>query len=106
MKTYFGIVDALGLESFIEFDERQERKTKREFTLLELRAKFNPQRNAVAYKIELPDADIKKIVKLIGQGLFVEAGQIVTRYLDSANGTKLTEINKHLQTIQKLRGYL
>lgn len=106
MKTYLGIVDALGLESFIKYDEKQEQKMERELKFLKLRAQLNPQRNTVVYKIELPDIEIEKIKILLKEGQFVKAGQIVTRYLDSANGTKLTEKNKHLQVVRRIKGYL
>lgn len=106
MKIYYGIVDALGIESFIRHDKKPKPEMEKQLQLLKLRAQFNPHRNAVAYKIELPDADIKKIVDLMDKGLFVKAGQIITRYLDSGNGTRLTEINKHLFKKYKLRGYL
>lgn len=106
MKIYYGIVDALGLESFIRYNNEPKLEAEQRLSQLKLRAQFNPQRNAVAYKIKLSEETIEIIKDLMTAEHFIKAGKIITTFLDKINGTKLTETNKHLQKIQELRGYL
>jgi len=99
-----GIVDALGIESFIPLECHQ-----REAFIFSLRAKANQQRNAISFCLDFADKEIEKINSLIGtktEQSFVEAGMIVTEKLDSINKTFHTETNKKLYEIYKLRGYI
>ena len=105
METYFGITDAFGIESFIVWDQTKENEMEEQLKLLKLRAGFNTQRNAIVFKIFLSKFNIKKIKALINKKKYVKAGEIITKILDISNKTKLTQINKKLQEIYKLRGY-
>jgi len=99
-----GIVDALGIESFIPLEGHQ-----KEAFLFSLRSKANQQRNAVYFCLNLTDEEIEKINNLIEtktEQSFVEAGIIITEKLDSINKTFHTETNKKLHEIYKLRGYI
>ena len=99
-----GIVDALGIESFIPLEGHQ-----REAFIFSLRSKANQQRNAINYCLDFTDEEIKKINNLIEvktEQSFVEAGVIVTEKLDSLNRTFHTKANKKLYEIYKLRGYI
>ena len=99
-----GIVDALGIESFIPLEGHY-----REAFLFRLRSKFNPQRNAVFFCLDFTDEEIDKINNLIETyevKSFIKAGIIVTEKLDTINKTSHTQTNKMLNRIYKLRGYL
>ena len=99
-----GIVDALGIESFITLEGHH-----REAIIFNLRSKANQQRNAVNYCLDFTDEEIEKINNLIEtktEKSFVDAGIIVTEKLDSMNKTNNTETNKKLHEIYKLRGYI
>ena len=99
-----GIVDALGIESFVPLEGHQ-----REAFLFRLRSKVNPQRNAVFFCLDFTDEEIDKINNLIESyevQSFIEAGIIVTEKLDAINKTSHTQTNKMLNRIYKLRGYL
>lgn len=99
-----GIVDALGIESFITLDGHP-----REAFMFSLRSKANLQRNAINYCLDFTDEEIDKINNLIEaktEKSFIEAGTIVTEKFDSLNNTSYTEINKKLYEIYKIRGYL
>ena len=99
-----GIVDALGIESFITLNGHQ-----REAFIFSLRSKANLQRNAINYCLDFTDEEIDKINNLIEaktEKSFIEAGTIVTEKLDSLKKAKHTETNKKLYEIHKLRGYI
>ena len=99
-----GIVDALGIESFIPLEGHQ-----RETFIFNLRAKANQQRNAISFCLGFTGEEIKKInnlIKIETEQSFVEAGIIVTEKLDSLNKTSHTKTNKKLYEIYKLRGYI
>jgi len=99
-----GIVDSLGLESFITLDGH-----KREAFMFSLRSKVNQQRNAISFCLDFTDEEIDKInslIKVKTEESFIEAGIIVTEKLDSINKTFHTEINKKLYEIHKLKGYI
>jgi len=99
-----GIVDALGIESFIPLEGHY-----REAFLFKIRAKANPQRNAVFFCLDFTDEEIDKINNLIESYTmqsFIEAGIIVTEKLDSINKTFHTQTNKKLYKIYKIRGYI
>jgi hypothetical protein len=99
-----GIVDALGIESFIPLKGHQ-----RETFIFSLRAKANQQRNAVCFCLDFKDEEIKKINNLINdktEKSFIEAGIIVTKKLDSLIHTFHTKTNKKLYGTYKLRGYI
>lgn len=106
MKTYVGIVDALGLESFKGYDAKSKQEMEERLRFLQLRAQFNPQRNAIAYKIKLGEETIEVIEGLMKKELFRKAGKIITTFIDKIEGTALTAINKNLYKVYKLRGYL
>lgn len=72
-KNFVGIVDDLGLESFIE-------KSKATFPY-KLRASLNPQRNAIAYDIWADEATETKVNALLKDGKFEEAGQIIKKLM-------------------------
>ena len=69
MPRYIGIVDALGLESFIPYE-----KAKNQMVGISWRARANTQRNAVAYDIELNELTEKVIKKLIKNRFWLPAG--------------------------------
>lgn len=99
-----GIVDALGIESFISLEGHQ-----REAFMFSLRSKANQQRNAVSFCLNLTGEEIKKINSLIEtktEQSFIEAGIIITEKLDSLNKTSHTKTNKKLYEIYRLRGYI
>ena len=99
-----GIVDALGLESFIPLEGNQ-----REAFMFNMRSKANKQRNAVSFCLDFTGEEIEKISSLIEaktEQSFIEAGIIVTEKLDSINKTLHTETNKKLYEIYNLRGYI
>jgi len=99
-----GIVDALGIESFITFKGNENQAF-----IFKLRAKANPQRNAIYYCLDFTDEEIEKINNLLKEKTeqsFVETGMIVTEKLDSLNKTSYTKTNKELYKIYKLRRYL
>jgi hypothetical protein len=99
-----GIVDALGIESFIPLEGHQ-----KEAFLFSLRSKANQQRNAISYCLNFTDEEIEKINNLINtktEQSFVEAGMVVTEKIDSINKTFHTITNKNLYKIYKLRGYI
>ena len=99
-----GIVDALGIESFIQLEGHQ-----REAFIFSLRSKANQQRNAISFCLDFTDEEIEKVNNLIKaktEQSFIEAGMIVTEKLDSINKTLHTETNKNLYKIYKLRGYI
>ena len=99
-----GIVDALGIESFISLEGHQ-----REAFMFSLRSKANQQRNAISFCLDFTGEEIEKINSLIEtktEQSFVEAGIIVTEKLDPINKTFHTETNKKLYEIYKLRGYI
>ena len=99
-----GIIDALGIESFITFKGNENQAF-----IFKLRAKANPQRNAIYYCLDFTDNEIEKINNLIysrEKQAFIEAGTIVTKKLDSLNKIFHTETNKKLHEIYKLRGYI
>ena len=106
MKVYLGIVDALGLESFKGYVSKATYEMEKQLGFLKLRAQLNPQRNAVAYVIEISPKDVKKVKALLDKKSFIKAGQIITKILDKRDGKNLTKINKNLLNIYKLRGYL
>lgn len=54
MKTYGGIADCHGIESFLPEEEFM-----KQFTMFTLRANLNRQRHAVVYVVTLEDADVK-----------------------------------------------
>jgi hypothetical protein len=62
MKTYCGIADAHGLESFMEC----EGMAKAPFTLT-MRAQLNRQRHAMVYWVELPDDKAEQMNEAIKQ---------------------------------------
>jgi hypothetical protein len=99
-----GIVDALGIESFIPLEDHQ-----KEAFMFSLRSKANNQRNAISYCLNFTDEEIEKINSLLKEKTeqsFVEAGIIITEKLDSINKTFHTETNKNIYRIYKLRGYI
>ena len=98
-----GIVDALGIESFITLDDHQ-----KEVFIFNLRSKANQQRNAINYCFDFTDEEIEKINNLITtktEKSFIEAGIIVTIKLDSLNSTNHTKTNKKFNEIYKLREF-
>lgn len=105
-KLYFGIIDAYGIESVFRYDKEQKQEMEKKLKLLELRATFNPQRNAIVYKIELIKDEIEKIRSCIKKQKFIRAGNILTKKIDERDGTKYTEINKGLLKLHKKQGYL
>jgi len=98
---YIGIVDALGVESFMPLDANKDKAF-----VLDLRAKANPQRNAIVYVLDFTEEETLPIIDLIGKQEFVEAGKIITKKLDAITNSKNTEVNEKLQEIYKIRGYL
>lgn len=99
-----GIVDALGIESFISLVGHQ-----REAFIFSLRSKANQQRNAVSFCLDFTGEEIEKINSLIEaktEQSFVEVGIIITEKLDSINKTFHTKTNKKLYEIYNLRGYI
>ena len=98
-----GIVDALGIDSFIPLEGHH-----REAFLFRLRAKFNPQRNAVFFCLDFTGEEIAKINSLIETyevESFIKAGEIVTGKLDAIYKTSHTQTNKMFNNIYKNRGY-
>jgi len=93
-----GIIDELGVESFIPFDVRQA-------FLLMLRAKLNQQRTAIFYCLDFTDKEINKIFNLIESRevkSYNEAGIIALEKLNSQNKAS-TKTNKLLNRFYKLR---
>ena len=104
--SYIGIIDAYGLESIQKADSMTLKELAQMIFCLDLRAKANSHRNAVFYIIEL-NADVYlEIMGKIENKDFIVAGAIVTTALDCRDGSRLTDINKKLVEIKKLRGYL
>jgi hypothetical protein len=98
-----GIVDALGIESFIPLEGHQ-----REVFIFNLRSKANQQRNAINYCLDFTDGEIEKINNLLKEKTeqsFVEAGIIVTEKLDSINKTNHARTDKLLKRFYKLSEY-
>jgi hypothetical protein len=71
-----------------------------------LRARANGQRNAIFYCIKLSHDVYLEIMEKVKAKDFIGAGIIVTTALDCRDNTKLTEINKKLSEVMKLRGYI
>lgn len=59
MKTYIGIIDNKGLESFID-------KEKTNFPFI-LRARFNPQRKPIVYECQPTKKQVETIMTLLGK---------------------------------------
>ena len=104
MKKMIGIVDALGIESFIPFEGNESC-----VAIFNLRAQANKQRNAVSYCLDFTNIEISRIGKFINSSeelRLIKAGKIVTKRIDEGNKTFHTETNKKLYEVYKLRGYL
>ena len=102
MAKMIGIVDTLGIESFIPLEGNERR-----LILFSLRARFNAQRNAQCYCLDLTSSEINKINEIIKdrkRESFIEAGKIITKKIDETKGTDLTEVNRQLLKMHKLRG--
>lgn len=74
-KTYIGIIDDIGLESFFE-----EQKSIWSKMMYKLRAALNPQRNAKAYQIQLTKRDARKIQAIIDKGYWFKAKKMLTEH--------------------------
>ena len=72
IKTYYGIADAHGIESF--FTEEEMNMTKFPYVL---RADLNRQRHAVFYEVELLLPDVEVVKQLIKKGKYQESLQII-----------------------------
>jgi hypothetical protein len=68
-KRYIGLADAHGIESFFE----EGLSDTWNFGLLDLRATLNPQRHAVAFKVDLAPVVATLIRDLLDKGDFKEA---------------------------------
>lgn len=99
-----GIFDALGIESFTPFISKEE--SGQRMWMFEIRAKLNPQRNAINYCLDFTDGEIKVINRLITQKKYVVAGEFVSKKYDAINKTRTTEVNAKLYEVYKIRGYL
>ena len=76
IKTYYGIADAHGIESF--FTEEEMHKTKFPYVL---RADLNRQRHAVFYEVELLLPDVEVVKQLIKKGKYQESLQFIKKNL-------------------------
>ena len=66
MKTYVGVADAHGVESFIPLEEAK-------LGFLELRARSNRQRHAVLYKVELEDSVAESVQAKLKNQDYIDA---------------------------------
>lgn len=103
--VYIGIVDADGIESFMRVLPKTLKELAHDIFCLQIRAQANPQRNAVFYSIKLHKETVIQITDLIAGQDFRGAGDILTLILDCRDKSRLTDINKKLRDIQKIRGY-
>jgi hypothetical protein len=69
MITYTGIIDSLGLESFVD-------KSKTNFPF-GLRAMFNPQRTPIVYECQPTKKQVETIMKLLGKEFYTMAEKAV-----------------------------
>jgi hypothetical protein len=92
MKTYFGIIDDMGIESFIDLEGlkredmlralKNEKKYKMASTInyLLLRARMNPHRHSQVYCVTLSDGLAKKMNSMIERGLYMEAVRFLGKH--------------------------
>jgi len=99
-----GIVDALGLESFMPFEANRDN-----IILLKIRVKANTHRNAIYYCLNFTEEEINTIRNTIKDGKregFIEAGVMVILKIDSIDGSNHTVTNKKIRNNYKAMGYL
>lgn len=104
--SYVGIVDIYGLESICGVSSMSLKELAQMIFCLEIRASVNFHRNAVFYFIKLHRDVYLEIMGKVKEKDFIGAGIIVTIALDCRDNTRLTDINRKLVEIKKLRGYL
>lgn len=104
--SYIGIIDAYGLESIQKADSMTLKELAQMIFCLDLRAKANEHRNAVFYCIKLNRRVYLEIIEKLKEKDFIGAGTIVTTALDCRDNSRLTDINKKLAEVIKLKGYL
>lgn len=87
MRTFYGIADAHGLESFIEDydnmvkdlflsddgDEGNRKLTNSMQFGMAMRVMANQQRHAVVYRVQIPDTEADQIQKMVDSGEYLEA---------------------------------
>ena len=98
-----GIVDALGIESFIPLEGHYN-----EAFLFIIRSKVNLQRSAVFYCLDFTDKEVNKVKNLVESHVvksYNEAGIIIIEKLISSNMAS-TKTTKLLNRFYKLRGYI
>jgi hypothetical protein len=112
MGRYYGLADCHGVESFsrdispgdaettLKFSnflmgEEFTKDLANEFTVLSLRASVNPQRRAVAYRVELDDTSAKEVESLIAEEKYEEALKKIKEKLTALElGTFETTLQK------------
>ena len=78
IKTYIGIADAHGLESFFHLDDADAESDRKKF--LQLRASLNRQRHACFYELTLNQFESKLIQKLLDNRMCKSALRILKQF--------------------------
>ena len=86
MKTYFGLADCKGIESFLSADELSQadmlealegkpiiKRLDSQINMLFWRARANEQRHPVIYQVKVTDKVIKNMDALLKDGKYIEA---------------------------------
>jgi len=96
MRTFFGIADAHGLESFIEDydnmvkdlfltddgDAGNRKLTNSTQFAMAMRVMYNQQRHAVVYRVQIPDPEATEIEKMMDKGEYLEALETIKELQD------------------------